>query len=88
MLKNLTPRQIAIYAAGLIVAFNGLFLILFLFFGGIDWDPRFLLWIGLIGLSSYFSILFFVKKYIYRKIKLIYKSIHKFKLNNTNHLRK
>ena len=80
MLKNLTPRQIAIYAAGLIVAFNGLFLTLFLFLGGIDWDARFLLWIGLIGLSAYFSILFFVEKYIYRKIKLIYKSIHKFKL--------
>jgi len=80
MLKNLTPRQIAIYASGLIVAFNSLFLLLFFLFGGLVWDVKFLLWIGLIGLSAYFSILFFVKKYIYRKIKLIYKNIHKFKL--------
>lgn len=83
MLKNLTPRQIAIYASGLIVAFNGFFLILFFLFGGLEWDVMFLLWIGLIGLSAYFSILFFVKKYIYRKIKLIYKNIHKFKLKST-----
>jgi len=80
MLKNLTPRQIAIYASGVILAFNGLFLILFFLFGGLEWHVNFLLWIGLIGLSTYFSILFFVKKYIYRKIKLIYKNIHKFKL--------
>ncbi len=80
MLKNLTPRQIAIYASGLIVVFNSVFLILFILFEELKWDEVYLLWIGLIGLSAYFSILFFVKKYIYRKIKLIYKSIHKFKL--------
>ncbi|MFK7979594.1 MAG: sensor histidine kinase [Saprospiraceae bacterium] len=83
MLKNLTPRQISIYASGLIVAFNGLFLTFFFLFGGLEWDVKFLLWIGVIGLSAYFSILFFVKKYIYRKIKLIYKNIHKFKLKPT-----
>ncbi len=80
MLKNLTPRQISIYASGVIVTFNGVFLLLFSILGWIEWTWQFILILGLIGLSSYFSILFYVKKYIYRKIKLIYKSIHKFKL--------
>ena len=80
MLKNLTPRQISIYASGVIVSFNGVFLILFCLLGWIEWTWQLGLLLGLIGLSAYFSILFYVKKYIYRKIKLIYKSIHKFKL--------
>ncbi len=80
MLKNLTPRQISIYASAVIVSFNGVFLFLFSILGWIDWSWKILLILGLIGLSAYFSILFYVKKYIYRKIKLIYKSIHKFKL--------
>lgn len=80
MLKNLTPRQIAIYASAWIIAFNGIFLILFIVLGWISWNWQLGILLGLIGGSAYFSILFFVKKYIYRKIKLIYKSIHKFKL--------
>jgi len=83
MLKNLTPRQIAIYASGLIVFFNGLFLLIFSLIGWFPFDCRMLIVLGLVGLSAYFSILFYVKKYIYRKIKLIYKSIHKFKLKST-----
>lgn len=79
MLKNLTPRQIAIYASVLIVAFNGFFLLVYMLLEE-TWDLRFIVWLGLTGCSAYFSILFFVKKYIYRKIKLIYKNIHKFKL--------
>ena len=79
--KNLTPRQIAIYASLLIVAFNGVvfaFFILLRIFP-LSWFLLFLLII--IGITSYLSILFCVKKYIYRKIKLIYKSIHDFKLS-------
>lgn len=80
MLKNLSPRQISIYASAVIVSLNGLFLIIFSLLGFINWTWQILLFLGSIGLSAYFSILFYVKKYIYRKIKLIYKSIHKFKL--------
>ncbi len=80
MLKNLTPRQISMYASGVIVSFNGVFLFLFSLLGWIEWTWQLGLILALIGLSAYFSILFYVKKYIYRKIKLIYKSIHKFKL--------
>ncbi len=83
MLKNLTPRQIAIYASGLIVIFNGAFFLLFSLLGWLPFDWHLIIVLGLIGLSAYFCILFYVKKYIYRKIKLIYKSIHKFKLKST-----
>ncbi|MEM6321931.1 MAG: ATP-binding protein [Bacteroidota bacterium] len=80
MLKNLTPRQIALYAAGVIVAFNGLCWLLLVGLGFLPLSWSLLVGIGVIGISAYFAILFYVKKYIYRKIKLIYKSIHKFKL--------
>lgn len=83
MLKNLTPRQISIYASGAIVIFNGLFLLLLALIGWLPFDWRLLIILGLVGFSAYFSILFYVKKYIYRKIKLIYKSIHRFKLKST-----
>ena len=83
MLKNLTPRQIAIYAAGVIVALNGVFLLIFTLFGWLEFSIQPFIMLGLIGITAYFSILYYVKKYVYRKIKLIYKSIHKFKLKST-----
>ena len=80
MLKNLTPRQIAIYASGVILGLNGLFLTFLLLLGKLTWSWTLLLLWLFIGATAYFAILYYVKKYIYRKIKLIYKSIHKFKL--------
>jgi len=80
MLKNLTPRQIAIYSSGLIVASNSFVFLLLTFWGLLPFNWIFLFLILVIGLTAYFSVLYYVKKYIYRKIKLIYKSIHSFKL--------
>jgi two-component system phosphate regulon sensor histidine kinase PhoR len=80
MLKNLTPRQIAIYSSGLIVAFNSVSILLFVSLGILPFNWSFLLFIVLLGITAYASVLFYVKKYIYRKIKLIYKNIHDFKL--------
>lgn len=81
MFKNLTPRQIAIYSSVVITAIYVLCL-LPLFF--IESAPS-LLGIGtsmlVVLIASYFVNLFFLKKYIFRKIKLIYKTIHRLKLN-------
>lgn len=85
MYKNLTPRQIAIYATVMITTIVTL---LIAAISLIPINPTY--WwlpIPLIGivtfLTTYFIILFFIKKYIYRKIKLIYKNIHNFKLSPT-----
>lgn len=86
MLKNLTPRQIAIYSSVLIVVFNGFFFLIFALIGILPFDWRILFLLIIIGFSAYFSILYYVKKYIYRKVKLIYKSIHSFKLQPTEKL--
>ncbi len=85
MYKNLTPRQIAIYTA-LIITLIVMLLVGVMFFLPIpiyyQWLP--ILFVGVLTfLSAYITILFFVKKYIYRKIKLIYKNIHNFKLSST-----
>ncbi len=83
MYKNLTPRQIAIYAAVIITAIVTLSvgaIILIPINTSYQWLPIVL--IGVVTfLVAYFIILFFIKKYIYRKIKLIYKNIHNFKLS-------
>lgn len=84
MHKNLTPRQIAIYASGLIVLFYIAFLTGFALAGiiTINWIMiPVMLVLG--GLVTYLIIIFYVKKYIYRKVKLIYKSIHNFKLKSS-----
>ena len=83
MFKNLTPRQIAIYSA-LIIAF---------FFsasiGVVDailkLDPKLKLlsYFIIATVAGYFINLYFLKKYIFRKIKLIYKNIHRLKLDPT-----
>ncbi len=81
MFKNLTPRQIAIYSAAVIA------LIFALFYGLVYLVLQPGPWM-MLGLSFLFSILiaysinlFFLKKYIFRKIKLIYKNIHRLKLD-------
>lgn len=81
MLKNPTPQQIALYASLLIIAV-GLLALLVLFlpgWGSPDW-MLYLLWTLVAFGFSYLIIVFYLRKYIYRKIKLIYKTIHKHKL--------
>lgn len=81
MFKNLTPRQISIYSALVIGVIISLVLVL------INATGLNQIWLGQIGLivaivlCSYVVNLFFLKKYIFRKIKLIYKTIHSLKLD-------
>lgn len=79
IIKNPTPRQIALASALLISAFS---LIIFLVASNLD---RFNHWVWLIvfpltilGLA-YMVNIYYLKKYIYRKVKVIYKTIHRHK---------
>jgi two-component system phosphate regulon sensor histidine kinase PhoR len=81
MIKNPTPQQIAIYASGLLTL-SGLVLYL-----SVETLPvnladflRYLIWITVFFFASYFINIFFLKRYIYRKVKVIYKTIHKHKV--------
>ncbi len=81
MIKNPTPQQIAIYSSGLLTL-SGLVLYLSvetLAMGLADF-LRYLIWITIFFLAAYFINIFFLKRYIYRKVKVIYKTIHKHKL--------
>ena len=82
MLKNPTPQQIAVLASVLITAtVTVAFLLVELF----DWETTrggtLLMWIVAVFLSTYLITIYYLKKYIYRKIKLIYKTIHKHKVS-------
>jgi two-component system, OmpR family, phosphate regulon sensor histidine kinase PhoR len=80
MFKNLSPRQIAIYSAVCIALLQLLIFLLFKWFDLLDVPYRLLLILFVIGLAvSYFVGLFFFKRYIFRRIKLIYKIIHRLK---------
>lgn len=82
MLKNPTPKQIA-FITSLYIA--GIALLGYLCFYLIDWGSYpilfGLIWTLFLFGGAYFIIIFYLKKYIYRKIKLIYKTIHKHKLS-------
>ena len=81
MLKNPTPRQIALLSSAWILA--GVLVVFAVFrWLGTSLPPILDLGILAIGtfLVAYYVILSYLKKYIYRKIKLIYKTIHKEKL--------
>lgn len=82
MLKNPTPFQIAVLSS-LIIALSSFLVAWFAtWLSHSDFNS---LDIGLITagvfIISYTVIVFFLKKYIYRKIKLIYKTIHQQKLH-------
>ncbi|MEO0731525.1 MAG: ATP-binding protein [Bacteroidota bacterium] len=82
MLKNSTPRQIALRASAGILVVNlavlGLLMVVFSFTPNWWWGAIFFPASFLIG---YFVILFYLDRYIYRKIKLIYKTIHNQKVS-------
>jgi len=82
MLKNSTPRQIALMAAFLIATLSMASIGLFLAFGEPAFNVWFILATGVaIFLIAYAIILNYLRRYIYRKIKLIYKTIHKHKVS-------
>ncbi|MCB0703681.1 MAG: sensor histidine kinase [Saprospiraceae bacterium] len=83
MLKNPTPQQISFFSSLWIVG-SLLFVATVLWLSGF-WSVNFevVLLLLILGYGiSYFVILYYLKKYIYRKIKLIYKTIHKHKLHS------
>jgi len=77
MVKNVTPKQIAFYASLSISSIITLFAFLGMLSGIVDINVGQLLVLTILTfISSYFIIINSLKRYIYRKIKLIYKSIH------------
>jgi two-component system phosphate regulon sensor histidine kinase PhoR len=85
MLKNPTPQQIAFLVALYISALSLLFWAL-LEMISISLDISVLLKFVLVGLTifltAYLTNIFYLRKYIYRKIKVIYKTIHKHKVSS------
>ncbi|MBX2817860.1 MAG: sensor histidine kinase [Saprospiraceae bacterium] len=81
MLKNLTPRQISVYISIVTSTIILLVFILIEFTLGNQGSGIWILRYGVTFLAAYFVTLYFIKNYIYRKIKLIYKNIHKVKLD-------
>ena len=81
MLKNPTPRQIAISSALMVAGFVLLTVLVFEFLPyeyKFVWEAVFILLTVVV--STYLVTLFYLRRYIYRKIKLIYKTIHQEKL--------
>src|SRR4051794_27743108 len=72
--KNLSPKQIAAFAALVLSLFVSLGLLLL----KQDWEVM-LIAFGLNFLGSYFLILFLIQQFVYRNIKLIYKFIFRTK---------
>ena len=82
MQKNRSPRQLALYAAFLITAIFLLIAILLHFFSNsLQASPSgFILLTLTCFLSTYIVIYLSMRRFIYRRVKLIYKSIHRLKL--------
>ena len=83
MLKNSTPREIALLVASLITVPATVLLGLFMWLAdgaAVDWWVPLLFGPLLFG-TSYYVTAHYLRRYIYRKIKLIYKSIHRHKVS-------
>ncbi len=84
MKENITPKQLALFAAASIAA---IVFLVHLFFSGISSfsdTAVYALGIALtVSVPTYFIVFFLLKNYIYRKIKLIYKTIHNEKTNTS-----
>ena len=77
--KNATPRQIALSAACISCLIVGVTLGCMALAGTASWAA---VGVGALatGLGSYLVFLSYLKRYIYRKMKLVYKTIHQHKL--------
>lgn len=84
-IKNPTPRQIAFYASLWSVGIASAIMLVSALVFLPDWQYKYI-WIALITflffVCSYTIFLVLLKKYIYRKVKLIYKTIHEKKLSS------
>ncbi len=83
MLKNITARQIAIFSALMVGFIYTAFSLLVDAFDLARPGKRLLYTVPLVVIFTYVVNLFFLKKYIFRKIKLIYKTIHQLKIDPT-----
>ncbi|TXF91292.1 sensor histidine kinase [Neolewinella aurantiaca] len=82
MLKNSTPRQIALRAAATIGgALLGILLVLKAFVPEVPWLVIVLVPPCSVAIA-HFVVLTYIDRYIYRKIKLIYKTIHQQKVSS------
>lgn len=83
VLKNTTPQQIALLAAVFITGFiTGTLVLLQNFVEEVSIPSVYIFIIALCCyVGSYFITIYYLKHYIYRKIKVIYKTIHKHKLS-------
>ncbi len=85
MKKNITPRQLAFFSA---VSISVIVLLVHLLFLGISsFSTSFSHTIGIaltVFVPTYIIVFYLLKHYIYRKIKLIYKSIHSEKTNTSS----
>ena len=81
MLKNATPRQITLYCTLAIVGTIALSLFMLKTGGYLAMPWSFILTLCVVLFVSTYSILIYtIRRYIYRKIKLIYKNIHSHKV--------
>lgn len=77
MFKNFTPRQISLFAAIIITIICTFILFIFQSLHLINVKSTAWLYIVIaVGIISYLVILYFIKRFIFRRIKLIYKIIH------------
>ena len=82
MLKNSTPRQIALLTAGYVTLATAGALLLVLALTPVDFSGWLLLLLPAEFAISYSIVLAALDHYIYRKIKLIYKTIHSQKVSS------
>ena len=74
-MKNFKPRSVTLYASIILAAFIGVISFVFT----VHWWQSLII-IGFTFVLSYFIFLYVIEEFIYRRIKLIYKSIHSLKL--------
>ncbi len=89
MVKNPTPRQIAIFSALFVLALASFSLFLFYHLHGLFWIAiAYVVWGLVFFMVTYQVFIYFLRRYIYRKVKLIYKTIRTEKLSSEEKSRK
>ncbi len=85
MKKYITPKQLAFISAAAIAAIVLFVHLLFAGFSNFSIRTSFAAGIAVcVFIPTYFIVFFLLKQYIYQKIKLIYKSIHREKTNTSS----
>lgn len=83
MVKNPTPQQIALYSALFVLLLASASLLVFHFLHSAFWIlTAYIVWGVIFFIVTYQVFVYFLRQYIYRKVKLIYKTIRKEKLSS------